>query len=249
MSEEKGKISKENRRHLKDEIQSLLETIKTEPQNNLVIDEEVSNEIKRESPYDFDQMSSQFTKKARDITDSLYKNFVDVGIFEKNDYHKYKKELDTINISNLFFQLKTLKITIMKIMEEITSGNMNSRLIEVMGQLQDKFSAITKMQANYIMFLEDTYKKLNAAPSVNPLSAELSSSPTEGQFFVTVGTKNVIKNLPTSNGVGSHHRKGDAENTGRLVDPSAKSELMREQNIDPGADDLGDEFIDLTEII
>jgi hypothetical protein len=91
----------------------------------MVLDNELSNEIRSESQYDFDQMSDQFTQKAREITDSLFKNFVDIGIFEKNDYARHKKELDTINISNLFFQLKTLKISIMKIMEEIAVGVQN----------------------------------------------------------------------------------------------------------------------------
>ena len=116
MSKENPGMGKENRRHLKDEIQSLLSSIGQENQNDLVLDQELSNEVKRESPYDFEDMSNQFTKKAREITDSLFKNFVDIGIFEENDYAKHKKELDTINISNLFFQLKTIKITIIKVM-------------------------------------------------------------------------------------------------------------------------------------
>ena len=65
MSNKQGGIDKENRRHLKDEIQALLGSIGTENQNDLVIDSEISNETRAESPYDFEEMSSQFTKKAR----------------------------------------------------------------------------------------------------------------------------------------------------------------------------------------
>ena len=114
MSDKKSGVSKENRRHLRDEIHSLLESIGDQNQEGFVLDSELSQELKQESPYDFEAMSSQFTKKAREITDSLFKNFVDIGVFEENDYARHKKELDTINISNLFFQLKTLKI-VMKI--------------------------------------------------------------------------------------------------------------------------------------
>lgn len=243
MADKKPIMSKENRKHLKDEIQSLLSTIGDQNQNDLVIDTELSNNTKAESPYDFDQMSTQFTHKAREITDALFKNFVDIGLFENNDYAKHKKELDTINISNLFFQLKTLKITIIRVMEEITSGNTHPRLIEVMGQLQDKMADITKMQANYILFLEETYQKLNREKPMNDDSVEVNSSSSEGKFFITVGTKNAIKNLSDTTST-----QNGTKVSGDLIDPSKKSELMKDRNITIQSED-SDDFIDLTEII
>jgi hypothetical protein len=244
MSKEKEGMSRENRRHLRDEIQSLLSSIGQENQNDLVLDNTLSKEVKPESPYDFEQMSNQFTQKAREITDSLFKNFVDIGVFEENDYAKHKKELDTINISNLFFQLKTIKITIMKVMEEITSGNTHPRLIEVMGQLQDKMASITKMQANYMIFLEETYQKLNNDKPQNADSEHVDSSPEEGQYFITIGTKNMVKKLPEADSpVNKKERIA-----GDLINPSKKSELMRDRNIDIPSDDT-DDFIDLTQMI
>ena len=240
----KSGMSRENRAHLKDEIQSLLSSIGTETHDNLVVDTEISEKTRPESPYDFEEMSNQFTVKAREITDSLFKNFVDIGIFEKNDYARHKKELDTINISNLFFQLKTIKITIIKVMEEITSGNTHPRLIEVMGQLQDKMASITKMQANYVLFLEDTYRQLNSAAPVNPDSDIIDSSSNEGQFFITVGTKNLINSLPNE-----PKTEEIKVPTGSLIDPSRKSDLMRERNIQITDDESGDDFMDITEII
>lgn len=241
MSDKKSGINKENRRHLRDEIHTLLQSIGDQNQEGFVLDSELSQELKQESPYDFEAMSSQFTKKAREITDSLFKNFVDIGIFEENDYARHKKELDTINISNLFFQLKTLKITIIKVMEEITSGNTHPRLIEVMGQLQDKMAAITKTQANYILFLEETYQKLNRDVPVNSDSQKVASSPQEGQYFITVGTKNITKSLPETS-------SNPSEDSNNLIDPSKKAELMREKNIHIQEDDV-DDYLNLTEII
>jgi hypothetical protein len=240
-----GKISKENRKHLKNEIESLLSTISSQPNEDLLIDNDLAEETRAESPYDFEEMSEDFTKQAKDITDSLFKNFVDIGIFEKNDYARHKKELDTINISNLFFQLKTLKITIMKVMEEITSGNTHPRLLEVMGQLQDKMAGITKTQANYVLFLEDTYKKLNSDAPVNSENVAIESSPTEGQFFVSVGTKNVIESLPEVEVI--EDEEGDG-----LVDPSNKLDLLKEIDLDidiEDSSDSGEDYIDVEEII
>lgn len=242
MAKQKPGMSRENRAHLRDEISSLLSSIGQENHEELVVDQPLAQELKKESPYDFEEISTQFTKKAREITDSLFKNFVDIGVFEDNDYARHKKEIDTINISNLFFQLKTLKMTIIKVMEEITSGNTHPRLIEVMGQLQDKMADITKMQANYIIFLEETYQKLNREKPVNADYEKVGSSPEEGQYFITIGTKNAIKSLPNS------EQKTEKQIDKSLIDPSRKAELMRERNIKIQEEDT-DDFIDLTEII
>lgn len=239
-----GKISKENRKNLKNEIESLLSTISSQPNEDLLVDNELAEETRAESPYDFEEMSDSFTVQAKEITDSLFKNFVDIGIFEKNDYARHKKELDTINISNLFFQLKTLKITIMKVMEEITSGNTHPRLLEVMGQLQDKMANITKTQANYVLFLEDTYKKLNTEVPVNSDSTVISSNDNEGQFFVSVGTKNVLNSLPIVD-------VDEEIESDELIDPSNKQELLKRTDIDVKIDKDSEDtdFINLSEII
>ncbi len=241
-----GKISKENRRHLKNEIESLLTNISSSENEDLLIDNELADELSTGSEYDFEEMSSTFTDQARSITDSLLKNFVDIGIFEESDYAKHKKELDTINISNFMFQLKTIKVALIKVMEEIAGGNTHPRLLEVMGGLQDKMANITKMQANYVLFLEETYKKLNADTPVNNSEAEVNSSPNEGQYFVSVGTKNIINQLPD---VKSVQEETESSN---LVDPGNKLQLLKKTDIDIEVDGENEEdegFIDLTEII
>ena len=139
--------------------------------------------------------------------------------------------------------MKTLKITIAQVMEEITSGNRHPRLIEVMGQLQEKLKSITQMQANYMLFLEDTYKKVNSERPLNSIGTKIEGGiKREGEFFVTVGTKNVINNLPET----PRTIKGDGSD---LINPNNKTELMRANNIEFEEEDDNDEFIDVTEII
>lgn len=242
-----GKISKENRRHLKNEIESLLSNISSQDNEDMLIDTELAAETETASEYDFDDMSESFTTQAKSITDSLFKNFVDIGVFEESDYAKHKKELDTINMSNFFFQLKTIKIALIKVMEEITGGNTHPRLLEVMGQLQDKMANITKMQANYVLFLEDTYKKLNSELPVNSHDVKVDSDPNEGQYFVSVGTRNIIENLPEY----TPDPEEIEEDDNTLVDPRNKFNLMKdaEANIQFEEEEGSDDFIDLTEII
>jgi hypothetical protein len=99
------------------------------------------------------------------------------------------------------------------------------------------------MQANYILFLEETYQKLNREKPANDDLTKVDSSPEEGQFFITVGTKNAIKNLPSS----SQETNG-TRLAGDLVNPSKKSELMKEKNIEL-EEEKGDDFLDIEEII
>jgi len=240
------KLGKDGRQHLKDEVQSLLASIGNDEQGDLVVDNELAESTRQESPYDFEQMGKVFTEKAREVTDALFKNFVDINIFDNNDYAKIKKELDTVNMSNFFFQLKTLKILIIKVMEEITSGNTAPRMIEVAGQLQDKMASITKMQANYVLFLEDTYRGLNSETPVNEDKIKVESSISEGQYFLTVGTKNITEKLSEDDVLATEKI---TRRPGYLVDPKQKGKLMKENNIVIDDGKSSDDFIDLTDLI
>lgn len=230
----------ENKKALKNEIESLLSGINHEEFNDLNVDDELLEETKPESPYDFDEMTEGFNRKAQEVTDSLFEYYVELGILEENNYIKLKKEMDTINMSNIFFQIKTLKITITKIMEEITTGNTNPRLMEVFGQLQDKLKTLTQTQANHLLFLEESYKRINAEDPKNANNT-LENNNKEGEFFVSVGTKNMIESLPEA-------QKYEMDTD--LIDPSNKNELMKERNIEIEEEkDSDSDFIDVTEII
>ncbi len=231
---------KDNRKALKSEIESLLSGINHDEHNELNVDSELHEETKPESPYDFDEMTREFNKKAKDITDSLFEYYVELGILEENNYIKLKKEMDTVNMSNIFFQIKTLKITITKIMEEITTGNTAPRLMEVFGQLQDKLKTLVQTQANHMLFLEETYKNINNDDPKNGNNT-LNNSNKEGEFFISVGTKTMVESLPENS--------QEYEIDDNLINPSNKTELMKENNIKIEEDDTDSDFIDVTEII
>tara|TARA_B100000963_G_scaffold176268_1_gene153308 strand:- start:12245 stop:12955 length:711 start_codon:yes stop_codon:yes gene_type:complete len=232
---------KDNRKALKNEIESLLSGINHEEHSDLNVDSELLEETKIESPYDFDEMTREFNQKAKEITDSLFEYYVELGILEENNYIKLKKEMDTVNMSNIFFQIKTLKITITKIMEEITTGNTAPRLMEVFGQLQDKLKTLVQTQANHMLFLEETYKKINNDDPKNSNNSLNNSNP-EGEFFISVGTKTMVESLPENSP--EYEMKDD------LINPSNKSDLMKENNIKiKGEENDDSDFIDVTEII
>ena len=220
-------ISKEKKTQIKNELESFLSAYSGDTSESDIVDDRF-NELEQNPPIDFDEMSSGFKAKALEITDSLFKFYVDLGLITQHDYLKQKKDLDNMNIETMFFQHKTIKMAIERIMEEINQGAAHPRLFEVMSQLQDRLTTVTKTQANYMLFLEDTYKKMRSevesrgdqlglpASSVNSIQA--------GDYYVTAGTKNIMKEIQGE----SLNKEFD----NRLTNPNEKTSLMTERGLD-----------------
>ena len=220
-------ISKEKKTQIKNELESFLSTYSGDTSENDIVDDRF-NELEQNTPIDFDEMSSGFKKKALEITDSLFKFYVDLGLITQHDYLKQKKELDNMNIETMFFQHKTIKMAIERIMEEINQGAAHPRLFEVMSQLQDRLTTVTKTQANYMLFLEDTYKKMRSEVDSKGDQAGLPASSVNaiqaGDYYITAGTKNIMKEIE-SDGLNN-----DFDN--RLTNPNEKNSLMTERGLE-----------------
>lgn len=220
-------FDKQKKAQIKSELEDLLRGYSTGPNGEDDIVDEQLGEIAAAPPLDFIEMNAQFEKQAKDITGSMLKFYVDLGVLDKHDYLRQKQNLDNTNIQNIFFQLKTIRMAIEKIAEEINQGNAHPRLFEVFGQLQDKLTTVIKTQANYILFLEDTYKKMHSdieqksasgSGSVTPLLASTSD------YYITAGTKNLIKELTAE-------EVEDEEDSRHLTHPGRKTEVMNERGL------------------
>jgi hypothetical protein len=220
-------FDKQKKAQIKSELEDLLRGYSTGPNGEDDIVDEQLGEIAAAPPLDFAEMNAQFEKQAKDITGSMLKFYVDLGVLDKHDYLRQKQNLDNTNIQNIFFQLKTIRMAIEKIAEEINQGNAHPRLFEVFGQLQDKLTTVIKTQANYILFLEDTYKKMHGeieqkasggSASVTPLLASTSD------YYITAGTKNLIKEITAE-------EVEDEEDSRHLTHPGRKTEVMNERGL------------------
>lgn len=232
----KESLDKETKKQLKDELKDLLNSYGNDHPTEDVADKDFQQDAQPQSPYDFEEMEEGFKKESADIIDSILKTYVDLGIIDKNEALKSKRNIDIGSLSNLMFQLKTIKITIVKLMEQITSGNVHPRIAEVIGQLQDKLTMVTKTQANYMLFLEETYRKANS----DSQAALQEGGPTQSikdtnQFYIGVGTGSIIKELEEDADEESHK-----EYDTRLTDPTKKLELMDENNIEHIEDESED---------
>ena len=219
-------FNKEKKAQIKSELEDLLRGYSAGPSGEADIVDDQLSEIAAAPPINFEQMNAQFEKQAKNITGSMLKFYVDLGVIDNHEYLKQKQALDNTNIQNIFFQLKTLRMAIEKIAEEINQGNTHPRLFEVFGQLQDKLTTVIKTQANYILFLEDTYKKVNsevgqkssAGGSVTPLLG------TSDEYYITAGTKNLIKEITVD-------EIEEVEDSRHLTHPEKKVDVMNERGL------------------
>lgn len=242
-----GVFTKEKKAQIKSELESLLSTYSGGPtgDDDDNIDEQLA-EIAAAPPLDFVEMNADFERQAKNITDSMLKFYVDLGVIEKHDYIKQKQILDNSSIGNIFFQLKTIRMAIEKIAEEINQGNTHPRLFEVFGQLQDKLTSVVKTQANYMLFLEDTYKKMNQDVENRDGTGDKQNKalPTSsGEYYITAGTKNLIKEIDAIE-ISDENSGAD---TRHLTHPGKKSEVMIERGLsnviieEEEEDDLSDD--------
>ena len=243
-----GVFTKEKKAQIKSELESLLSTYSAGPNgenDDDNIDDQLA-EIAAAPPLDFVEMNLEFEKQAKNITESMLSFYVDLGVIEKHEYVKQKQKLDNSSIGNIFFQLKTIRMAIEKIAEEINQGNTHPRLFEVFGQLQDKLTSVVKTQANYMLFLEDTYKKMNQDVETRDGSGEKQNKalPTgSGEFYITAGTKNLIKEIDAVE-INDENSGNDSRH---LTHPGKKAEVMVERGLsnviieEEEEDDLSDD--------
>ena len=199
---------------------------------------------------DMEKLDEQFKAKATQLINSMFDFYLDAGVIDRIEYTKHKRDLDTSNISNMLWQLKTVKITITILMDEITSGNTSPKTISALADMQDRFSEIMRMQANYVMFLEDTYKKMKYEAAESEMDGEqkeqhkLEAARTEAtssEYFLTANPKELIRQITEVAPLSDEEHKEMKEQgedciSGEIgtknTDPKLKEELMNEKNVD-----------------
>lgn len=234
-------FTKEKKAQIKNELEDLLRSYNGNPNSEEDnIDQELA-EIAAAPPLDFAEMNAGFERQAKEITGSMLKFYSELGVLDKYEYITQKQKLDNTSISNIFFQLKTLRMAIEKIAEEINQGNTHPRLFEVFGQLQDKLTAVVKTQANYVLFLEDTYKKIKQEidqKDLSPTTQNKGLPAAAGEYYITAGTKNLMKDIEIE--------EVDEGESRRLTHPGLKNEVMIERGVSSAAfaEDEVEDYLD-----
>lgn len=260
--------NEDNNKKIRSELDSLMKNFdetfadNSVSQNaNDIIGKKINEIARPQKTYDFDAeaLDKAFKEKASKLVDSMFKFYVDAGIMDRKEYASLKKDLDTSNLANMLYQLKTVKITINILMDEVTGGNTDPKTIAALSDMQNRFTEIIRMQANYVMFLEDTYKKLKYESEMAELEPEkheqkqLEAARNEAEtseFFLTANPKELIKQItevsPLTDEEHAQMKEEGQEcisgGIGTLnTDPKRKEELMAEKGVDEKLVDKSDE--------
>lgn len=207
-----------------------------------VVDQKM-NELRGWEKIDFKELNPKFKKQAISVINTMYDFYLDLDLIDQNEYAKKKRDLFSMNLSAIFFQLKTIKVVLERLAENITSGNVNARTIEVFGTLQDKFSNIIKTHANYILFVEDSLKKLQRDYENKPtpigetstngmprMDDKVSKKEAESEYYVSANQQKLLKDVEE---VDPLFDEIELEEVGeKQTNPDNKPELMRELNVD-----------------
>lgn len=254
-----GIKKEDNRQKLRNELDNLMQGFeetfaeKSGGQDTSNIIGRRLDEIARPAKtYDFDleALDAQFKAKASLLLNSMLDFYVDAGVIDRVEYSKNKLDLDKSNLANMLWQLKTVKITITVLMDEILSGNTEPKTIAALGDMQGRFSEIMRMQANYVMFLEDTYKKMKydtadiCDVAEDKKKNELASARKEAEdneYFLTANPKELIRQITEVSPLTEEEHAGmlssgeDCVRSGigtKNTDPKLKEELMAERGVD-----------------
>lgn len=272
MSEPNG--TQQKKQKLKDELDSLLrgfdDTFKSggNATGDAIVDKQIKINTKKggRPPVDMDVIDDQLRSKAKNVISSMFDFYLDFGVIEMPDYLERKKELDTANISSIFLQLSMLKTVLKRVMEDITTGNTTPRVLEAYSTINAQYTEAIKAQANYVLFLEESYKKMRYENDSNP--KQIGEGPadkngrsniaTDSDFYLTNSQKSLVEEVTEKSPVSiddvKQHRNDSIKNMSgstRLTDPKNKENLMEELNItiEKSDSDQGDGYTDILDTI
>jgi len=195
---------------------------------------------------DFDDIDRTLKNKSLNVINALFDFYNKFNHINKKDkFYMHRMSLDALNFSNIFYQVKTIKMAINLIMEEMYVSGTDAKLATAMASLQDKFSEAIKAQANYVLFIEDQYKGLvleseNEAQKVLDTSDQTkliiagNQTQTEkhiannSEFFLSTSTKDVIKQIRKEEGI----KPNILDENNPLTNPDVKIDLMNELNVE-----------------
>ena len=109
---------------------------------------------------DFYKVKEEVEAETKKLMNSVIKFYLDANMIKKDDYVKFKKNVDEMTISNITFSLKTIEHAIIRIMQEIDMGNIHPRLFEVLSQLQGQYATTVKTKSQAMITIEEGYKKI-----------------------------------------------------------------------------------------
>jgi hypothetical protein len=136
-------------------------------------------------PLDMRKEQLLFMADAKEYLDQMVDFYYGDELSESTEHLKKKKKIDNMHLSSIMLQMKTTQHAIMKIMEEIELGNVQPRMLEVLGQLQSQLVGYSKEYQNFLKGMEESYKILRVESEQKLAAGAASVKETQtGEFEV-----------------------------------------------------------------
>lgn len=110
-------------------------------------------------PFNLNENQKKSTIRARKLVSSMLKLLSDSEVLEKSEYMQAKKRLDSMSLYQFLMSIEQTEHVIKILIDTIDSGNTNSRLFEVFGNLQRTKMDLIKEVGMLIVNIEESVKK------------------------------------------------------------------------------------------
>lgn len=158
MPRRKPNLEKQEQKKIQDTLESLLED-----GHHIELDRLQASDMpamKTLPPLDMKKEQVLLMADAKEYLDQMVEFYYGPELSESTDHLRKKKKIDNMHLSSIMLQMKTTQHAIMKIMEEIELGNVQPRMLEVLGQLQSQLVGYSKEYQNFLKGMEESYKIL-----------------------------------------------------------------------------------------
>jgi hypothetical protein len=161
---------------------------------------------------DFDDLKQRCEYEARVMLNNSISVFLDDKLREE-EYVKNKLEVDIMSLAGMIYQLRVNEGMQKALMKQVDAGMINPKMFEVFSQMSRAIGELNKQMLATVEAIKSTYKDLrmdfkekqheltaySGGPAGEIGPGEGSSRPnimtTADGSFVTMGTKEIIKNM------------------------------------------------------
>ena len=102
----------------------------------------------------------QSRSKAKGVMEALLKVYLSDNFISKSEYAQAKVNLDAMTLGNIMNQMEISQRAINILMDNIEIGDINPKLFDALGKLQETFIDLVRTQTTYIMNASDEYEKI-----------------------------------------------------------------------------------------
>ena len=152
-------------------------------------------EIDPIEPINLGELDNETRSKAQKIVLSCMKLYFDANIISKSEFMAAKAAVSTSNIKTLFRQIRLSEHMVDKIVNGIDGGDMNPRLFEVAGQLQNNIIDMLKNVQLHVISMQEEFRRMQGElPSMQATSSPIEIQNNSGDKVYT-NAKSLLKDL------------------------------------------------------